>query len=144
MGRVHYIRLGKSLDWVQKGGVMGWLLSRDFKWDPIFGLLLDTFWTLFTFIAQSVVRLWCLDGRGGSEGLLRGGHEAGAGLQVTGSILHHSRQVEGNILVEKSDSLDWPNPKVKTPKYNNPRSLYSEEVLNEMVSGTTAIEWALL
>ena len=29
---------------------------------------------------------------------------------------------------------------VKTPKYNNPRSLYSEDVMDEMVSGTTAIE----
>ena len=30
---------------------------------------------------------------------------------------------------------------MKTPKYNNPRSLYSDDVMDEMVSGTTAIEW---
>ena len=45
------------------------------------------------------------------------------------------------ILVDNlSVSRDW-NTKVKTPKYNNPRSLYSDDVMDEMVSGTTAIKW---
>ena len=30
---------------------------------------------------------------------------------------------------------------MKTPKYNNPRSLYSDDVMDEMASGATAIEW---
>ena len=30
--------------------------------------------------------------------------------------------------------------KVKVPKYNNPRDLYSDGVMDEMISGTTSIE----
>ena len=29
---------------------------------------------------------------------------------------------------------------VKVPKYNNPRDLYSDDVMDEMISGTTSIE----
>ena len=29
---------------------------------------------------------------------------------------------------------------VKVPKYNNPRDLYSDGVMDEMISGTTSIE----
>ena len=30
--------------------------------------------------------------------------------------------------------------KVKVPKYNSPRQLYSDDMMDEMVSGTSAIE----
>ena len=50
------------------------------------------------------------------------------------------------ILVDNlTESVKWSEIlEVKTPKYNNPRSLYSDDVMDEMVAGTTAIEWVTL